>query len=495
MPPSSQKIVKGAVVYSLRTVLTLAVGFASNFFLLKFFDPGDFGVLATLIVFNALLAVFSEGGLNVALVQKQQAPPPGTQANFLGFQLSCYVAFQAALSIALGVSHAMRHDSGILLYCWCVLFVMPLNLFRGAAVVNLERNLDIPKISTIELTESITYACVLVALAACGAGVWAMIAACWIKAVVGLALAARFSTLVKPGLPKWNSELAQSLKFGFHFHSTTLLGVVRNAANPILIGSVLGIAAVGIVDRSGFVAGIPATIIGASQSKILFPLFSQNQGDSSKLASIFRRSFYLSNFFDKLLYLPLLLLIGPAMSLFFGSKWDAAIPVIIVMAWGNLLFGSYFSTASSFLNGHGKAHIFGLTGVCSTLVLWILVVPMIKSFGILGVAYISVLNWAPSGVLYYYISKNYSEVPTFSIWLPTTAAAILAFACVHALMHRAGAAPRTFCAIALWTFVAQLAYCIAAFLLSRRLFLDQIGYLLGSVSAKPDIAGNSTMKT
>lgn len=417
MSSDSQKVTRGAAAYFVRYALVTGLGMGSNLLLLKLLEPREFGVLALLNLAIALLAVLTEGGLNVYLVQRAKQLEYHALSRTLAFQMATYLVVHLLLTLFVAWFAFGGRENALSVYLWCIAFAAPLSILRGGCYVVLEKRIDLTKIAGIETIEAVVYSCSLVGFALLGLGVWSMVLAALLRAAAGCGMA---WWVVRPQFtfirPAWDGEISAGLRFGINYHTSALLGIARSFANPILIGAILGLAAVGYCDRSAFLAGLPLVVVGTVQNRVLFPYFSKIQGDVTKACGLFTRSLFLSGVLDKVFFVVLFLL-APAVPTLLGEQWAPAVPVIQVMILGNMLFGSFASSAVPFLNALGKPHWGARLAIVYTAILWLLCWPFVSQFGLLGFAYLSCINWLPLVVLAFFMARAWPGLRFVSAWI------------------------------------------------------------------------------
>jgi O-antigen/teichoic acid export membrane protein len=464
-----RSVSSGAIAYFLRVIFTMGLGFVANLFLLRLFKPIDFGTIAVLNIAVGLVNILTEGGLNIYLIQTAENITPRVFANYLNGQLLIWVCTHIAVSLLLLVQFVTnRSIPHLALYLWCALFAVPFALYRGGPFVQLERNLDFKKIAIIESSESAVYSGTSIICALFGFGVWSIVVALLLRAVVGCLLARKLSPVAYlRGVGFQLEPLKKGFKFGLHYHLPSALSQLRAAANPIIIGNAVGLAAVGICDRSAFVAGLPLTIISAVQSRVFFPYFAKVQGDKAAVTAIFNRTLYFSALLDKLFFIPVLLHAGQPLVALLGAKWASAPPLIRIMLIGNMLFGAFVSSLVPLLNGLGRSQLLARMAVASTACLWLLLWPLTLVVGINSFAYLGLLNWLICLIIYKPLIRL---LPNIQIWRPMFGTAAAAgFACGAAVLTI-----RPVCAslsllvlIGLRILVALLLYCAILMLYDR----------------------------
>jgi O-antigen/teichoic acid export membrane protein len=105
------------------------------------------------------------------------------------------------------------------------------------------------------------------------------------------------------------------------------------------------------------------------------------------------------------------------------------------MIVGNMIFGTVSSSAAPMLNGVGKSQWLAAYSGISAGVMWAFSWPALTNFGILGFAYISLVNWLPTFSLLARLKSRWPNLKILTAWLLPVVAAILTLALVYLVTH------------------------------------------------------------
>lgn len=407
MSIDSKKIVRGSVYYSLRILFVAALVFSTNIFILSWISPSEIGYFATVNLVFGLIGIFSEGGLSVYLIQRKKDISDKDLCEVGALQLLVYFLIHVLVFCVLlsGIINESNHK--LLTYIFIILFCIPAGIIRSNSFVKLERELLFGKIAVIEIIESLFFASCSLIFAYIGLGVWSLILGMLIKVCVGSVIAYNYSGWkFRLIFPNDINQLKVGLKFGINYHIPTFVTALRSSVNPILIGGVLGIAAVGIIDRAIYIAGLPLFILGTVQQRVLFPYFAKIQNQNDLLCAHFEKSFYISAIIDKIFYIPLVLFCGNLINLLL-PKWSELVPVIYIAVIGNIIFGAISFSMIPVLNGIGRANIFARFSILTMLVTWLISWPFVKYLGVNGYAIVTLIVWIIGIIPGVYIIKKY----------------------------------------------------------------------------------------
>jgi teichuronic acid exporter len=383
------KIINGSFLYLLRQLVVLILQLTTNFFVLKWISPSEFGYFSTVNVILSILQILSDGGLSVYFIQKKNLPTTSEINNLLTLQLFSYFVLHSVLIIL----YFLFLKTTILLYLIILLFSIPLNFFKSISFALLERNLNFSIISIIEILEIVSYSITVIFLAFKGYGVWSLVIAVIIKSIIGLVITF-FKNPYNYKFTKLNFDLETktAIKYGINYNIPNILNYFRILINPVVIGYYFGMYTVGLIDRAIFVAGLPLYILGAVQQKILFPFFSKIQNSKIEVSNSFYKSFYYSNILDKLFYIPLLLFLHVIFFKYF-NKWVEIMPFFYILIVGNILFGSFSFSIYPALNGIGKTSSIAKLSILSISFSWVLIYPLTLIFHRYSYAVLSILIW------------------------------------------------------------------------------------------------------
>jgi len=475
------KAIRGTFSYFIRQVLVSGVGLLSNLFILRWLSPRDFGYFATINLVLGIAQIVAEGGLSVYLIQREREIDDNVLSEIASLQLLLYGVVHTIVLIILIALYFFNGKEDMLIYVFITMFCIPINIFRANSFAGLERHMIFDKIAIIEVTESLVFATISLIFAVMGMGVWSLILGAIIRSFVGYVISYSYCKwkfcFRRPRLTK---DLKIGIRFGINYHIPALVTTLRLAINPIMVGGLLGMGAVGIADRAIYFAGLPLFFLSAIQQRVLFPYFSRIQADSNMVRSNFEKSYYLSAIIDKIFYIPMVLFGSGLINLFF-PKWSQTIPLIYVAMIGNIIFGALAFSSYPVLNGMGKSSAIAVMSVFSMVISWIFTWPLIKTFGLVGYAYIGLLLWFAGAVPGNIILNK--VLNGFSLWRPLMVPLVSASCgCVPIWIYTKSLTAITLPLVFLFSLLAILLYFIFLVLIDGRYILRMISQLRGAWS-------------
>ena len=263
-----------------------AVQFALNILMARFILPADYGLLVFTAPFLAFLGLMTDLGLSSAIVRSEGLSGKEISAAFT-LTLGLGVALAGLLSALAWPIQNLVHMRGLGPVMAAMAGVVLLNVASSVPRALLERRLLYGRIAGIEAGAVLIAAAGALVAALMGAGVWAL---------VGYNLFSQFLRALAYG---WLARRDLRLEFGWGglkplmsfggwvLATNGLTFFARNSDN-LLIGGVLGAAAVGVYGLGYQFMMIPLMAITWPSSSVLFAMLSRQALHASRVRETVR---------------------------------------------------------------------------------------------------------------------------------------------------------------------------------------------------------------
>ena len=195
------------------------------------------------------------------------------------------------------------------------------------------RRLRFKALCAVEVSaQALGYGVVSIVLAAQGFGVWALVWGIVIRHAVHAAAAfAVAPRLPWPGLTR--RAAGEVLRGGAGFSSISIFALVARQGSHLIVGSGLGMAALGHYTRATALASLsdyPGRVLGG----VLFPAMAQRHDRSDRLAPVYLHGVEMTAFLALPFGLMLAVCAPEIVALVLGAQWDAAVPAVRILAVG-----------------------------------------------------------------------------------------------------------------------------------------------------------------
>ena len=296
--------------------------------LARLLSPEDYGVYALCLIVVNLLQVFSGLGINAAVIQIDSVDNIFFATGFsLICMLSCLVMLLSITALLILISLFPIFGASIesislplIVLIFALPFLSTADFFQSLY----NRDLKFRKPSIINFTcYIIGFAIFSLLFAIFGFGFYSLIFAFFLQHLLRC-LHYSFYLQKRPTLGFDREQARRILRYGVGFSVAKLGNVLALQVDNLIVGSLLGKAALGLYSRSYQIIMSPISIITTVVDRVLFPLMSRRQ---DKL-SILRNSFLMLNGAIFSVFLPLSFVLFAYRSelvlILLGNAWYAA---------------------------------------------------------------------------------------------------------------------------------------------------------------------------
>jgi O-antigen/teichoic acid export membrane protein len=285
--------------------------------------PEEIGVVAMANAWLGIIGAFAEAGLGAALIQREDLAPDHAHSAFV-LNIGTGVAL-AMLGLLLSWPAAVFFHSSEVLPVMAVLSTgFVIRSFGLTQVALLQRRLDFKTLAVRDTLASAIGGVAGIALALAGAGVWSYVGMSLTVALTSVVLVWR-SVDWRPRIGEFSRRRALELwGYGSKVLGFSLLKAFSQNTDRLILGHLLGPAAVGVYALAFRVVLFPVTSLASAISTHFFPHVSRIQADPDAVRREYTR--YLRIILSLVLPLALAAALagGPLIGMIFGSRWEVA---------------------------------------------------------------------------------------------------------------------------------------------------------------------------
>ena len=345
--------VLGALKWIVATRLLIQVtSWAITLVVMRLLTPADYGLLAMATVFTALMMLFAEGGIGIAVIQARtvsdemmrQALTLAALVNTTLFG----VLYFAAPFIADFFGEARL--TTIIRVLASQFLIMTFTLVPG---VVLGREMRVKAAAVVDFIGGMSGSLITLGLALHGYGVWSLVSGVLAAAVIrslGMNLVA--PRLVLPALSLRGA--GSLLRYGGHVMISRVISFVYSQSDTFIGGKVLGKEPLGVYAVAMQLASLPVQKISSMVGSLTILAFARVQDEPS------RRAWYLMSCLRALFLIAVPVCWGISavadeiVPVFLGDKWlEAMLPLkLLALAMPLRLLGTFVNSASF---GSGQA--------------------------------------------------------------------------------------------------------------------------------------------
>lgn len=360
---------------------TRAIAFIKILVLARILSPNEFGLFGIAMLFLSLLEIVSETGVNIFLIQEGDNIDSFLDTAWI---VSIIRGILIALVLFLFsplISHFFNSPQSLnIMY---LISLAPLiRGFINPAVVKFQKNLLFSK--------EFIYRFLIFAVDGTFAVTFALLTHSAVSLVYGLIAGAVFEVIV--------SHLISRPRPRFHFEGEKFKLVVSRGKwvtaagffnylfeniDDGVVARIMDTASLGIYQMAYKISSLPMTEVSDVIQKVTFPVYSKISEDKQRLKMAFLKSFW--GTFVLVLPFSVVLLLFPEslVKIILGERWLGAVGVIKILAFFGIIRALTETTYPLFLSLKKQNYV-SLITLISILGLVITIIPMVKSYGIVG---------------------------------------------------------------------------------------------------------------
>lgn len=349
----------------------------------RLLTPAEFGVVALAMSVTAVLQVFADSGFSRALVQRKTLGPADASTAFW-MSLTVSILLAALLIVTAPLIASLLDTPELTPILQVLSIALPLNALSQTPAALLERELNFKPLSIRQLVGALCGAAVSIPLALVGWGVWALVA----QTVVSAAAAVVTLWASTPWRPRWEfsrESLRQLWAVGGAILGVDLMDAIQANIDKIVIGALFSTSELGYYFLAQRLGTILIELVTSVVARVSLTTFSRVQDDPIRLNRIFRQLTFAASAVSVGVFGMVAVFAPQIIPAVFGPDWDAAIPILWVLAPGWALGAvMYFDRSALLATGHAASALWLalLTNVVS-----IAMVFLFAPFGVLGIAF------------------------------------------------------------------------------------------------------------
>lgn len=309
-------------------ILSLGVGIV----LARMLDPAVFGLWAIAQFCLSLVTMATDFGLAGSLVQRKQ--DVGHHEISVAFTVQGLVALVAGAAVWFAAPLALlvyrKVDPDLV---WVIRSMVPMILLSPiftTAKVQLERELQFPKIAGIDIAVYVVGTATTLGLVLTGMKVWAFVIGNVVGTLAGTILS-WILILHRPSIRFDGALVRELFSFGMFFQVGNIANQAAGWVIPLVSGASLGPAAVGLLTWASSNGRRPLMVV-ENVMRVAFPHFSRLQEDPQELAR--QINLYLRRLLALCYYWATMgiLLAEPMTRIVYTEKWVPGVPSLQLFA-------------------------------------------------------------------------------------------------------------------------------------------------------------------
>lgn len=331
------------------------VSFIVSVVLARLLTPEDYGLIGLITVFISIATVFVSSGFGNALIQKKDA----TQTDFSSvfyFSIVMGLIMYAILFVCSPLIAGFYNEpllTPIVRVLSISLVIAGINSVQQAYI---SKTMQFKRFFFSTIIGTIISAVVGIFMAYKGYGVWALVAQTLTNQVIDTCIL-WFTVKWRPTLEFSLKEMKKMFSYGWKLLFSNIIDTVYNNLYSLVIGKFYSAKDLGYYNRGRNIPNMVITNINGSIQSVMFPAFSNCQGDKVRLKAMVRRSIMTSTYIIFPAMIGLAAVSKPLTILLLTEKWLPSVPFMQFSCF-ILAFWPIHTTNLQAINAVGRSDIF-----------------------------------------------------------------------------------------------------------------------------------------
>lgn len=449
------------------------VSFVVSIVLARLLAPEDYGTIALVTVFIAILQTFVDCGLGTALIQKKDADDLDFSSVFyfnLGMCIILYLGmFAAAPYIAL-----FYNDTELTPIIRVISLILIISGVKGIQQSYVSRNMLFRRFFFATIGGTIFSAFLGIGIALLGGGVWALVA----QQLSNTAI----DTLILWITVKWRpkrmfswTRLKGLLSYGWKMLVSALLDTGYKNVRSLIIGKMYSSADLAYYNKGMSFPNLIVTNINSSIDSVLLPAMSNVQDEQSRIKGMTQRSIKVSVYLMAPMMMGLAFCADPLIRLLLTEKWMACVPYMRIFCVTYMFYPIHTANLNA-IKAMGRSDYFLKLEILKKIVGIALLLASMW-YGVMAMAYSMLISTVLSMIINSYPNKellHYSYPEQMRDILPSILIAVFMGICIYPISLLS---IPDIAILAIQIPVGAAIYVV----LSRLLHIDTFEYLLGFI--------------
>ena len=406
------------------------VSFIVSIVLARILVPEDYGTIALVTVFTAILQVFVDSGLGTALIQKKDADDLDFSSVFY-FNFCVCIILYVGMFIAAPYIALFYEDRNLTSVVRVLSFTLVISGVKGIQQAYVSRNLLFKRFFFSTIGGTIFSAFLGIGMAYIGLGVWALVAQQLSNAAI--------DTLILWITVKWHPKrmfswkrLKSLLTFGWKLLVSALLDTVYNNLRNLIIGKFYTSTDLAFYNQGDKFPKIVVTNINTSIDSVLLPTMSNVQDDRERVKQMTRRAIKTSTYVMAPLMMGLAFCAEPIVKLVLTDKWLPCVPFLRIFCITYMFWPVHTANLNA-MNAMGRSDWFLRLEIVKKITGMIILLSTMW-FGVMAMAYSLLLSSVLSQIINSWPNRkllNYGYLEQVRDFAPGILLAVIMGICVY----------------------------------------------------------------
>ncbi|WP_430934253.1 lipopolysaccharide biosynthesis protein [Saccharicrinis sp. 156] len=326
--------VKGSMALMISQGSSFGLSLLNTIVLARLLSPSDFGIVGMVTVFINFMVLFKDAGLSTATIQ-QDTISRDLISNLFWFNCLISIGLGVVIILSSPLVATFYNEPELTLVTSAIsisFIVQGLTIQHNAL---LQRHLKFTSIAIVDIIAHVSSLVVAIVMAYGGYRYWAIIGGGIARAFTMLFLTIYVCPWV-PGKLVRGTGVKKMMMFGGHITGSYIVGYIARNLDKVLIGKVIGAAALGVYTRAFTLLTQPLAQIRGPLTTLSMPVMCNLKNDPDRYRNYFRQLLDISISLTLPITIYCFLESEFLINTLLGPKWQDAIPIFKVLSIGGI---------------------------------------------------------------------------------------------------------------------------------------------------------------
>jgi lipopolysaccharide exporter len=388
--PLGHRVREGVAWSAASLAITYVTGLARSIVLARLLAPEDFGLFGMAITVVVAAGALSQIGLDLSLIVNRFSDDEefSSHLNTVWTTELIRKCLLSLLLVALVYPTTKFYGDERLVHILLFISLTPLvQGFQNIGLLILRKKVSFKKLVWFEQTTNVLSTLLAIGLAYWTRSVWALVLTQVLSALLSVLLSYAFHTY-RPRFEFHREAFNRAFEFGKFVFVISVASYVTTMVDNVLVGRLLGAAALGIYVLAYNLASLPIGIISSVLGSVSLSAYSElGTRGLQQLEGAFERVLTISAAILIIMVVPAVILADELIRLLYGAKWAAAAPVLRVLMFVAFCRGLLQVVAPLLVSVKGPRPE-ATAKMWEAIIFVILLYPMTVSYGLTGAAWV-----------------------------------------------------------------------------------------------------------
>lgn len=298
--------------------------------LARLLEPRDFGLIAMLGFFSAVIMAIGDFGIGNGLIQKKNATDTDKSTVFWVTIAMGLVMALIYWSIAGWVADFYKEPQ-LKLIVQVSALAMVFDSFTGVQRVLIKKEIRFKRLAIIRACATLGAGVLGVVLAWMGCGVWSLVVQGMASTLL-LSLGFWVGSSWRPSFCFSMASIRSLAGFGLNLFGANFVDYVVGRFDSLLAGKLFAADLLGYYSRASSLTRLPVQYAIAGIQRTLFPLFASISDDKAQMEAAYRKATDIAGLWVFAISFGLAAVAEPLIGTVYGEKWKSAVPLLKILA-------------------------------------------------------------------------------------------------------------------------------------------------------------------